>query len=262
MQITCPNCGQMITSEHINIQKMAAVCPTCHHVFPFELQTAKTKRRKVKQPEGLMLRDEDHALTMSFRTNWRLERNENFVGTMIGGGMMSLVTVLLTNEYLKSGDVPFILPIFLGVFAMVMLYGAAVIAYNKTHITMTDYEATISRGPLPGFTRSRKVDLAGVVSIGYEETAVSKKEAYDTPRYRVWAEMADGSRRTIINDLVEDYAAFVAQRMQERLDYDLDPIANENEAPNIGRLIEAEEEDIQASELNGSRSQSHRSPMP
>ncbi|MAU12009.1 MAG: hypothetical protein CL607_19455 [Anaerolineaceae bacterium] len=241
MQITCPNCGQTITAEHINIQKMAAVCPACHHVFSFDLPTAKTKRRKVKQPGGLTLRDEDHLLSMSFRTNWRLERNENLLGMVIGGSSMSVVTALLVSEYFSSGDVPFILPIFIALIALVMFYAAAVITYNKTHISMTDYEIQVKRGPLPATDSTpQRIDLAGVVSIGYEETVASKKEGYDTPRYRLWAEMADGTRRTILNDLVKDYAAFISQRMQEHLDDDLAMMEDAYDTASIGRLIDAD----------------------
>lgn len=243
MQITCPNCGQMVTAEHINIQKMAAICPACHHVFGFDLPKAKSKRRKVKQPEGLTLRDEDHLLGMSFRTNWRLERNENLLGMVIGGSSMSVVTAMLVSEYFTSGDVPFILPIFIALIALVMFYAAAVITYNKTYIAMTDYEIQVKRGPLPATDSTpQRIDLAGVVSIGYEETVASKQEGYDTPRYRLWAEMADGTRRTILNDLVEDYAAFISQRMQEHLDDDLAMMEDAYDAANLARLTEAHDE--------------------
>lgn len=243
MQITCPNCGQTITAEHINIQKMAAVCPACHHVFSFDLPTTKTKRRKVKQPEGLTLRDEDHLLSMSFRTNWRLERNQTFLGGMVSGGMMALVTGLMINEYFETGDVPFILPIVIAIVALGMFYAAATVMYNKTYIAMTDDEIQVKRGPLPATDSTpQRIDLAGVVSIGYEETVASKQEGYDTPRYRLWAEMADGTRRTILNDLVEDYAAFISQRMQEHLDDDLAMIDDAYDVANVTRLTEAHDE--------------------
>lgn len=243
MQITCPNCGQTITAEHINIQKMAAVCPACHHVFSFDLPTAKTKRRKVKQPEDLTLRDEDHLLSMSFRTNWRLGRNENFIGAIAGGTSTALVTGFLTNEYFVSGEVPFILPIIMAILALGMFYAAAVVAYNQTHITMTDYEIQVKRGPLPTVdSNQQQIDLAGAVRIGYEETVASKKEGYDTPRYRLWVEMADGTRRTIITDLVEEYAAFISQRMQEHLDEGLNTINDAYGTANLGRLTEAHDE--------------------
>ena len=79
----------------------------------------------------------------------------------------------------------------------------------------------VARKPLPNpLNQGHEISLAGVTAIKYEETAASKKEAYDTPRYQVWAETMDGSRRTIVNDVIEDYAVFVAQHLQERLQMD------------------------------------------
>lgn len=60
------------------------------------------------------------------------------------------------------------------------------------------------------------------LKIKYEETAISKKEGYDTPRYRVWAETEDGSRRVIVHDVTEEYVVFIAQRLEERLHTDAD----------------------------------------
>ena len=56
---------------------------------------------------------------------------------------------------------------------------------------------------------------------------LNREEEYDMPRYRVWAETADGSRKMIVNDVIEDYAYFVVQRLEERLhsetEYDVLP---------------------------------------
>ena len=79
----------------------------------------------------------------------------------------------------------------------------------------------ITRKPIPNpLNQGYEVPLAGVTAIKYEETAISKKEAFDTPRYHVWAETIDGNRRTIVNDVTEDYAVFIAQRLEERLQMD------------------------------------------
>ena len=54
--------------------------------------------------------------------------------------------------------------------------------------------------------------------------------------------MADGTRRTILNDLVEDYAAFISQRMQKHLDDDLAMIGDAYDVANVTRLTEAHDE--------------------
>lgn len=221
MQVNCPNCGEKIAAENINIHKMIAVCSACDTVFPFDSPESKTKRRKVKQPQHLALRDADN-LHMSFRTNFRLGENEAFVGTFIGSAFLTFFTLLMTNEMLTDGMSP-LLPLGFGLAALFMYYAVALIIFNKTHIEMDENKITVSRKPLPSFlAQDNVVNLFGVVKIVCEETKKSKKEDYDMPRYRVLAETADGSQKLIVNDVIEDYAYFIAQRLEERLHTDAD----------------------------------------
>lgn len=217
MQVTCPNCGETVPAEHINIQQMVAVCPACDSFFSFDAPAEKLKRRKVKQPEGLTLEDGE-MLEMAFRTNWRLDQEESFTGAAILGVVFSLLTFIMFGGAMQN-DVPIFLPVFFAMFAAAADYAAVLRIYNKTHITMDADTITISRKPLPGLRAPQLVSLSGVVAIHAEETVTSKEKHYDTPRFRVWAETADGIRRTIVNDVVEDYAYFIAQRLQERLDW-------------------------------------------
>jgi hypothetical protein len=219
MQVTCPNCGEKVAADHINIHKMTAVCASCDTVFPFDLPEAKSKRRKVKQPAKLTLRDAE-TLHMEFWTNFRLDRDGDFLARVLGSLSMGFVAVLLIAE-----AAPLLITLGFTLVALALFYAAALVVLNKTHIEMDEDAITVRRKPLPNpLNRGYEVSLAGLEAIRYEETAVSKKEAYDTPRYRVWAETADGGRRTIVTDVTEDYAVFIAQCLSERLytDADLD----------------------------------------
>lgn len=219
MQVICPNCGEKVTADHINIQKMTAVCGSCDTVFVIELPEAKskTKRRKVKQPDKLTLRDAE-TLHMEFRTNFRLERNEAFFPSVLMATIMTIVGGILLGE---GGGVPFILPVAFLVAAVGLWYFAALIAFNKTYIDMDEDTIKVTRKPLPNpLGQAHEVPLGDVETIRCEETDISKKESYDTPRYRVWAQTADGTRRTIVNDLTEEYAVFIAQHLEKRLQAD------------------------------------------
>ena len=221
MQLTCPTCGQPIRAENINIQEMAAVCSNCDTVFKFTPSEEKSKRRKTKKPEHLILKD-DRNLEMAFRTNWRLGSNEGFVGTVIGGTMMMFVSGLLFNE-LAAGEVPFVLPFIISFVSIMLFYFAALTAFNHTHIVMDEEKISVSRKPLPVLFRPlQNIPLHGVESIHCEETPASVKEGYDLPRYRVWAETADGVRRMIVTDVTEEYAYFISQRLEEKLYQDRD----------------------------------------
>lgn len=216
MQLTCPTCGQPIRAENINIQEMAAVCSNCNTVFQFNTPADKTKRRKVKQPSDLALRDAAK-LEMRFRTNWRLGSNEQFIGFLIGSILMGFVAILMFNELL-AGEVPFIIPLIMTTVSLALMYFAGLTAYNHTEIEMDEEKIIVSRKPLPTlFTPKKVITLQGVETIRCEETPISIKEGYDLPRFRVWAETPDGVRRMIINDVTEEYAFYLSQRMEEKL---------------------------------------------
>jgi hypothetical protein len=215
MRLNCPNCGEHVTAENINIQKMTAVCAACDTVFPFELPEAKAKAkwRDVRQPEKLVLRDAE-TLRMEFATNFRLDRNETFILGTVGGSVMSVVGLSLIGEL----GVPIFLPIGFLLIAAALFYWAALTVLNRTHIEMDADTITVKRRPFPNPLQQKfEIPLDGVTAIKYEETPTSKKEGFDTPRYRVWAEMTDGFRRTIVNDVIEDYAVYIAQTLEERL---------------------------------------------
>lgn len=215
MQVRCQNCGAKVPAENINVQKMTAVCTACDNVFSFELPEAKakTKWRDVRQPEKLALRDAE-TLRMEFATNFRLEKSAGFVlGTF--GGLGSILLALLVGA---EAETPSLMPLVFLLIAAALFYWSALTVMNKTFIEMDDDAIAIQRKPIPSlFDKRREVPLEGVTAIKYEETALSRKEAYDTPRYRVWAETTEGISRTIVNDVIEEYAVFIAQALQERL---------------------------------------------
>ncbi len=199
---------------------MAAVCGACNSVFEINMPRAKPKRRKVSRPPSLRILSED-PLRLAFRTNFRLDKSENFQASAILSGVFSLLTMLMTGLYL-DGELPIFLPLTFLVIAAAAIYSLMTIIYNQSHIHQSDDALYISRRPLPSLTRQRRIPLAGIEAFSAEETAASQREGYDTPRYHVWALFADGSRRLVIGDLVEDYADYVSAQLNLRLDADED----------------------------------------
>jgi hypothetical protein len=237
MKLNCPECGTPIPAENINIQKMAAVCPSCGAVFQFEPAEAKSKRRKVHQPQNLELHDTDDRLQMAFHTNWRLPQNQAFLSSI----MMSIASTILTISVASgiSEGLIWTIPAGFALVTLLLYYWVATIIYNKTHIVMDDEKISVSRKPLSVFEQKNDVSLAGVTVIRYEETPISKKEGYDLPRYNVWAETPDGSRRIIVKDVVEEYAVFIAQRLNERLAFESDSLELDSEADvDVARLMD------------------------
>ncbi len=234
MQLICPHCGKPVAAENINIQQMAAVCPNCHTVFQFDASDAKIKRRKVKQPRQITSDETDSHLNIAFRTNFRLDRNQSFILSASFSLLFTFMTLFIGGAYIGTNE-SLILPLGFGVLTVMLYYWLGLVVYNKTHIEVSDEEINVSRKPLPDFlNQANTIALSGIEMIRYEETAASKKEGYDTPRYNVWAEVVEGKHKLIVGDVVEDYAVFVSQRLNEYLDLDT--------APEVSRLLDDEEE--------------------
>lgn len=223
MHLTCPECGTQIQADNINIHEKIAVCHHCDAVFQFTLPNTsddKPKRRKVHQPSQLTIHDSDH-LHMSFRTNWRLGQNEGFLTSLVFGLLFSFVTLIMLMER----DPGFIQLAF-GLVALAGFYSTAVIAYNQTHIEVGDHKISVSRRPLPGVSiDNTEVNLSNVESITTEESKESEREAYDLPRYHVYANRFDGKQQIIVKDVTEEYGLYIAQIINAELaldDTDLD----------------------------------------
>ena len=220
MQLNCPNCENSVTSENINIQEMVAVCSNCDTIFSFENpnKQAKQKRRKVHQPPHIDVQDSDTGVSLSFRTNFRLDKDESFVSSAIAGIAMMFVASIMISEAVTDAGMPLQIPLMFALAAIAFFYWTATIVYNKTHIEMSDDSIRVSRQPIPSLASHRsQMSTYNIKSIYTEESDISKKEAYDTPRYHVWAEINDGSRKVIIKDVVEGYGAFIAQYLNENL---------------------------------------------
>ncbi|QPC83257.1 hypothetical protein G4Y79_02450 [Phototrophicus methaneseepsis] len=234
MQVVCPECGEQVPAENINIQQMVAVCPTCNAVFKFDLSQIKADHRKVKRPHQLTIHNEGDYLHMAFFTNFRLDKSESFIRS-IALSIAFAFSTFATGMTAMEDNLSMAIPALFAVLTLSMVYAVALIVYNKTHIEMDDDVIRVSRRPLPDLSQAHEVSLFGVVAIRCAETKISKKNDYDTPRYRVWAEMADGSKKTIITDLTEDYAYYVARLLDEQLNdgltsVDLSRLADEQNA--------------------------------
>ncbi len=215
MQPHCPRCQEPIKAEHINIQRMVALCERCGSVFDIEKQRQKSKRRKAKRPPALRILA-DEPLHLAFRTNFRLDKSENFTTSFILSGVFSMVAVLMAALYLEN-EVPIVLPLVFAIMACAALYSLATIVYNQTHIRVDANEIRVARRPLPSLTRERQLELDDVDAFSAEETAASQREGYDTPRFNVWAHYAYGGRKLVSGDLTEDYADYVASALNRNL---------------------------------------------
>lgn len=258
MKLSCPQCSQAVPAENINIQDLVAVCPACNSLFSFTAPDAapepKLKRRKVHQPAHLQL-DEGKKLRLAYRTNFRLDRNENFISSAVTSGAVTFVSLLFWVLYFEN-EMPLMMPLLASLFILPMYYWLGLIAFNKTHIEMDELSIKTSRQPLPNFGQKHEISLSDVESISTEETSASRQNEYDTPRYHVWANRADGTRRVIASDLIDEYAYFIAQKLDGFLQHS-------SQDPATARLSDAlppelDEEMLFAAESDPHEAQSRR----
>lgn len=172
MQLTCPQCNQPVSAADINIQQLVAICTGCDNIFSFSSDFLKSKRRKARQPEYLGLREADD-LRISFRSNFRLDKNENFISSSIMTIVFTSIALLMFGLR-EEENTPVVLPIAFALTAAFAAYWLALIAYNKTHIVMDSSKIQVSRGPLPSYGQEREIELNNVVSIFSEETTRPK----------------------------------------------------------------------------------------
>ena len=211
MQPVCPQCLQPVEADQVNIQQMVALCSACNSIFELRPGLQRRKARKVQRPTGLHLHDGD-PLTFMFRTNFRLEKNEHFVNSAVMSAVFSLVTILMI-ALTMTGEVTLFMPVFFAAMAFATLYWLASIAWNHTEIAASGTSLMVSRRPLPVASSSRVLDLTNVEAFYAEETVASQQEGYDCPRFHVWASETAGGRRLVVGDLTEEYATYIASRL-------------------------------------------------
>lgn len=221
MQLNCPNCAEAVPAEYVNIQELIAICPNCDAVFRVEAPANKVKRRKVKQPEHLTVHDTDH-LHLSYKNNFGQRWHINFGASLFAALALSALTAVMFNEY-RIDDVPLLIPLFFSLLTLSFLYFALVSDRNHTHVEIKDDVLRTHHEPLLQ-DQVREVNILGVRTVHCEETPESKASHSPLPRYNVWLETENGSRRNVVNNLPEDYAYFITQRIEAYLHLDEEAI--------------------------------------
>jgi hypothetical protein len=218
MELKCPNCGEFIPVENINIQEMVALCGKCQHVFAFTRSTIarKAKRRIPPQPKRVHVLVDDDGLELSFR----------FVfgsGAKFGLVMATFATVvstlLLVNAFLSHE--PTSLLFFFALIALVFSYVATVGVTTTTTITADTQHLEVSSGPLPFPIKDDKtLSTADITRVSFEETYESNSPL--PPSYNVYAELLDGARISVVTSLPRAHAQYIAATLDDYLHQDID----------------------------------------
>lgn len=247
MQIKCPNCGETIHSEHINIQKTLAMCPACDHVFDFSklIPHPKQKLRKTTQPERLRVIDGEGFVEMSFRGV--LSPQERTLAALWIFLLVFFTFAFTAITIDKGGFVPpliMFIPVILG-----LLYSLALTVANTTRARVDADSLLVEEKPIPLFDpsqgplpRIKRLALSQheIDRVFYEETADSQKSGRLKRYFNIYAQRTDGSRVLLMNGLPQEYAFYIT--------YELDIGSRDlDENPDIQiEEITAEQEVIEA----------------
>jgi hypothetical protein len=218
MALKCPNCGESVPVENINIQEMVALCGECQHVFAFTRRSVarKTKRRIPARPERVHVHADDDCLELSYRLVFGS-------GAKFGLAMAAFAavvsTLLLVNASISHE--PTSLRFFLALIALVFSYVAAVGVTTTTTITADTRHLEVSSGPLPfPINDDKTLSTADITRVSFEETYQSNSPL--TPSYNVTAELLDGARISVVTSLPRTHAQYIAATLDDYLHEDID----------------------------------------
>lgn len=215
MRLVCPECGEPIATENINVNDMIAACAACDSIFRFDIPTEKSKARKVKRPERLEVRDDD-VLEMRYARVFGKEEQGAVFGISFASLMFTLIFLVTLGGFL-AGDVPIFVSLIMSLIMLGAYYTLSLLLVNHTNILADDHHFKVHRQPiLNPFEDDVKIDIADIIRVYAEETTASHEAGGFNRYHHVWAELMDGTRIGIVKDLPEQYAKYIAQRLEEQ----------------------------------------------
>ncbi len=225
-KLKCPSCGAPIPAKNINIQKMAAVCEECDAVFLFDdlpdsvQQHNSAKMKHIEQPEQATIIHTPDSLDLKIKWSIKTEWSFNSVPMAVWLAVALLIPIV---------------GLFAGKLAITLLIGAllgALPAYyfltllvNSTQVRIENGQLIVRSMPLyyVGYGK-KQLNLDEVVRVIAEPThyypmmkqdisLMRREDLY----YDVVAELADGSRKRLIEFFNYEQSFYIVQEVERYL---------------------------------------------
>ncbi|MBK6947969.1 MAG: hypothetical protein IPH16_07860 [Haliscomenobacter sp.] len=228
--LNCPNCGQLIEAEHINIENMAAVCSACNHVFNFaELVQPSTPQIRadgvqLELPKGFEVRRGMDELLIDVK--WRNTR---------GGKGFFTVFALFWNLFLipfvvmaiSSGELKILL--FL---SLHLIVGISFLIYtlglwlNTTLITVSRKGIDVRHQPIPiPFNPKRQLIASDIQQLYVEEYVPSKTNGRPDITYAVRYKTHKGEDERLVKGFRSaNQALYIEREVEKFLGIDDKPV--------------------------------------
>ncbi len=265
-QIICTNCGAPLTAEHVNIQKLVAICPKCSHIFaidpPVQLSPETlTKRDKAKRPAIFEVQESHDEFHMSYL--WRKGADRSLMAalsiTPIALGIVFTLVAASAHSAAPLGaiGVPIML---LGIYILLTL------VFNRSTLSVTPNELTVKGTPLYWPMVNYRFKLSDVERAKSVPMGMSTDPEQDL--YTVFVYLRNGRRKRFMAGLsldqgqylVEQISYYVEQNAQESGEEQADVIELSSERPSLqlgpdGELLPlTADSETQEAESNGHRS--------
>jgi DNA-directed RNA polymerase subunit M/transcription elongation factor TFIIS len=226
MQLRCEKCGALIPATSINIQEQIAVCSQCNSVFSFAGRVArKSKQRKVKQPDRVMLTETDDSVEIQFRWLHVMKWYEHWITALLIIGFASFVGSAL--GIILNGGVFLALTLGLGLSAgaAFCLYLLILTLVNQIRITMDETTIGAEHTPMP-LWGTHSADPREVVRVYCQP---NRTNSSTSNYYNVQLVLYDEREITLVN-LPREIAFYVQQTVEAYLEGDTEELPQDDEA--------------------------------
>lgn len=219
-QLKCPNCGTIIKSDDINLDRLVAKCDQCHAIFDFDQQALvpiKKERPSIPLPEGLSLIELPNEMQIAI--SWRKTRHRAFFLTFtIIWNVITIPFVIIavvSNDWTLALMISahFIVGMGFLVYTLAIFMNSTKIDVGKTGITIVSKPINL---PFHKNYYFRSTDLEQLYVEQYVQSTTNNQPNY---AYRVNAKVEGRAKDIpILKGLKEeDQALFIEHEIEKYL---------------------------------------------
>ena len=217
IQICCPNCGQKVASDDINIAKAIAKCGACDTVFSFEKDLKDLRHRpEIFMPEGIEMMEFRSELDITYA--WRKVKPIHPF-EVIFGIFWNAIVLPFAFFAIASGEYFMLLALSLHLtVGLVFLYNIITKLFNHTYITVDDYNLAIEHGPfkVPFFYRDSYTDVNEIKQLYVKKYVQSTTNGTPNYAYSVNVIKVGEEEKTILKGIKNKQKALYFEQEIER----------------------------------------------
>jgi hypothetical protein len=226
-EIHCPNCRTRVLAENINMEKMAAVCAGCNHVFSFEEELVKAtyEKSEVLLPPGIDAFSLPSELNIEI--DWRKSQSGfiTFFTIFWNALLIPFVVVGIT-----TGEYGMLLGISVHLLVGIsLLYYTLACFMNKTFVMVDHYNLHVEHKPLRiPFYPDRHIPVGELDQLFIEKYVASRTNGRPDYAFAVNVRLTNQETLKIIKGLKNMHQArYIEQEIERFLRIEDRPVEEE-----------------------------------